>query len=902
MRKLVILFGLLLSFSLIAQEDDKKWTIDHIINTKYVGSVNFSPDGNTMVWTKRRGLKDKDKFINDIYLTRLDLVEDGLPRTFRLTNSDDNDYSPIFSRNGEDIYFLSSRDKGKKLWKMSIFGGEPIKVKDFPNGIGSLKWLNDNTLLYTAHDGKTLYDEINEKDNTDVIEDSVHRKITKVFAFNLEKKTSKRLTNNTHPISSFSVSKNGRYIVAELSMSMHYRIDGKPKPQVHLYDLQAGSDKLILKDYHEPRGYRFTEDNTGFYFSAETSEDEVWKYAGKTELYYYDLDDGTSSKVALQWDNGIGGGYAVSGNDVIASLANGAYRTLAFYKKSGDSWTKQVIDLGIMNDHVRLLGLSENGSRMAFQYSTASKIPEFRVVDFSKRKKDVQIRNNREFVKLNKNLKELPITKSEVYKWIGANNEEVNGMLYYPENYEPGKQYPLMLSIHGGPTGVDSDAWSERWSTYPQILAQRGAFVLKPNYHGSSNHGREFAESISSGVYYDLEEIDIINGINSLNDKGMIDMDMLGVMGWSNGAILATMLTVRYPEMFKVCAAGAGDVNWTSDYGTCGFGVIFDEYYLGGAPWDDVDGKTYNEKYIIKSPLFEIEKIKTPTIIFHGSEDRSVPRDQGWEYYRGLQQVGKAPVRFLWFPGQPHGLQKITHQKRKMKEELAWIDTYLFKTYKPENESFKKESPLGNAITLSDYAMKSDGLYGKVLNNKLIPQTTEVKNDSIAIGVFEVTNAQVKALVSSHNYDAGMENHPAVGMSQEQINNYITVLNAHADKNYRLPNAAEAKALHKNAGKVAENENTLKYWAGYDLTQSDVNGLLAKVDESNASLLFAVGKFKYTKLGSAKVYDLGGNAAEFYNDNGQLKSYGYSAYDFFDKTAMESKTDVKYCGFRLILD
>ena len=191
------------------------------------------------------------------------------------------------------------------------------------------------------------------------------------------------------------------------------------------------------------------------------------------------------------------------------------------------------------------------------------------------------------------------------------------------------------------------------------------------------------------------------------------------------------MLTLRYPDMFKFAAPGAGDVNWTSDYGTCRFGVSFDQTYFGGAPWDDMNGKTYNENYILKSPLFEIEKIKTPTIIFHGSEDRAVPRDQGWEYYRGLQQVGKTPVRFLWFPGQPHGLGKITHQMRKMEEELKWIDEYLFNKKPSKNESFKKESPLAKLLAVEKVKSTESGAFGVLSNGILIPETVVVKKDSI---------------------------------------------------------------------------------------------------------------------------------------------------------------------------
>ena len=383
----------------------------------------------------------------------------------------------------------------------------------------------------------------------------------------------------------------------------------------------------------------------------------------------------------------------------------------------------------------------------------------------------------------------------------------------------------------------------------------------------------------------------------------MVDMAKLGAMGWSNGAILTTMLTLRYPDMFKVAAAGAGDVNWTSDYGTCAFGVTFDQSYFGGAPWDDVNGKTYNETYIIKSPLFEIEKIKTPTIIFHGSEDRAVPRDQGWEYYRGLQQVGIAPVRFLWFPGQPHGLQKITHQKRKMKEELIWFDTYLFNTYEPENEALKKESPLANILDLQEHAIMHEGLFGIWQDGLLLPQTVAVGEDSIRIGMFEMTNAQVVTLLPGYSYPVGQDNYPATGLSREEIDRCLATLSRHDGKTYRLPNAAEARALHKKALKVAGKENTLNYWAGYELTLTDAERLQEKLATDKVSLMMTAGRFKPVKLApGARVYDLGGNAAEYYTAGGRLKTYGYSAYDFADEFNPDTTASPAHTGFRVVVE
>ncbi|MEJ2585222.1 MAG: prolyl oligopeptidase family serine peptidase, partial [Robiginitalea sp.] len=863
-----------------------------------VSNPEFSEDGSKVVWTQRKGLKKEDKFVNHLYLARLNEA-DKKPKVVQLTRSEESESNPVFSENGESLYFQSTRDKGKKLWKLSFFGGEPEEIHEFENGISSAKRLNDHQLLFISGEGKTLYDITYEKDNTTIVEDTAHWSPRRIFSFDLKSKEVTRITENAYRISSFSVSRDGAYLVYQEITSPDYGVDGNPKPNYVLLNLKTGETSKILTGMQSPRGFKFTRDGKGFYFTAETSSDPEWNGAGISELYYYELATGGYTKVPLEWENGLSGEFFLNGGDVIAQLANGPLRKVRYYEKNGDSWKWKDFELGEQQEHVVIQAFHAKTGQVIYQHSTASQLPEYYLAKIKVDRRAVSLEDPKILTSLNDQLKKKRIAKSEILYWEGARGDTVNGILYYPKDYQAGKKYPLILSIHGGPTGVDRDQWSERWSTYPQIYTDKGAFVLKPNYHGSGAHNQEFIESIKNGNYYSLEQVDLYNGIMHLQEKGLVDMDKLGLMGWSNGAILTTWMTLKYPDMFKVAAPGAGDINWTSDYGTCRFGVTFDQSYFGGAPWDDTGGKHYNEWYIENSPIFEIEKIKTPTIIFHGSEDRSVPRDQGWEYYRGLQQVGQAPVKFLWFPGQPHGLRKITHQLRKMKEEIAWIDTYLFGEKEKENEAFKKDSPLASMISLQK-AITSEGLIGEIKSNILIPSVVSLGKDSIAIGTHEVTLAQYHAF-TGNTIDRLHANEPITGLSQSEMEAYLGWLSQKTGNTYRLPNEAEAKNLHKTGRKNFKEQNNLNHWAGYDLVSLDVPGLRKKLEELRVSLIKNVGSHPGVKLKEkVLLFDLGGNAAEYYKAGDGLKTYDYSAYDFVDPGAAESTSQSVHTGFRVI--
>src|SRR5262249_40384728 len=155
-----------------------------------------------------------------------------------------------------------------------------------------------------------------------------------------------------------------------------------------------------------------------------------------------------------------------------------------------------------------------------------------------------------------------------------------------------------------------------------------------------SRYGLKWLESIAGGRYCEAELDDIEKGVDALIARGLVDPDRLGLQGWSNGAILTNALVTRTTR-YKAAVAGAGTIEYVRDWASCKFGEAFDRYYLGKSPFEDL------RLYILKSPFYRLDRVTTPTLILFGAEDRVVHPQQGWLQYRGLQQLGKAPVRFV---------------------------------------------------------------------------------------------------------------------------------------------------------------------------------------------------------------------------------------------------------------
>jgi dipeptidyl aminopeptidase/acylaminoacyl peptidase len=884
-----------------ATRQETKWTVEDVIAPEDAEQFRISPDCQWVVWVKHVPDTDKDEMVSNLYLSSL-----REKKEIQLTRGPNNDFNPRWSPDGRLIAFISDRPLPKppskeapppgelsktQIWLINPFGGEPWPLTRSERSVKDLGWIDGENLLIAAEEDPSLYERNlkEKKDDSRAVDDAVHTPPVRLFKISVKTLEVKRLTNNQDWIQALEVSPDGKRAVAVHDRSLSYEFDERIKPVTYLYDTATGEGKPVFADGQViPSQIRWAADSQGFYAVTPYSTHPIYHEAYVNQLYYYSVAQGQRVKVDLGWNDELGvdteAAYAPTPDGFVALLAAGAWFKPARYTRQGDHWHRTWLE-GEHARNISDLEAARDGQTLIYHTSTASQPGQW----YHAQLQGATLTAPVPLTELNPGFDKKVTARTEVIRWKGSLDEEVEGIVYYPQSYEAGKKYPLVLMIHGGPLGADMDSWGDSWDYPANLYTQRGAFVLKPNYHGSSNYGLKWAESIGGGKYYDLEVPDIEKGVDELIARGWIDPERLATLGWSNGAILTIALTVKATR-YKVASAGAGDVEQASDWAYADDGAAFDNYYFGAAPFEDP------ELYIRKSPVFEFKKVHTPTIIFSGSEDRSVGHVQAWEHFRTLQYLGQTDTRFIVLPGEPHGLRKLSHRRRKVEEELAWFDRYLFKPPSTSLEAVKDDSPLAEQLK-RQRIKRVGGNYGVAVKSILAPET--VRYQGLEIGRFEVTRAQYAAFDKNYKIEPRTENYPANGISFEQAQAYCAWLSKLAGGTYRLGSENEMEPLLKTA---KGPENTLDYWAGYKPNPDDTLRLRAKVQElkGDAPLLKEVGSFK--GIGEDElVFDLGGNVAEWaVGKDGKGKPLGGSADQPADPKSQESVPAPAYIGFRVV--
>jgi dipeptidyl aminopeptidase/acylaminoacyl peptidase len=652
MRIIYIVFLALLS-NLCFSQKNASVSFEKWISLKNVNSPVISPDGKTLIYSVSSTDWTNNSYDNEIWMSR----EGGEP--FQLTRTTKGGSSAAqFSPDGRFVTFLADRGDKNQLYIILVNGGEALPISKDEDGIGNYKWSPDGTqIVYSKTDADTRKDKaMKERFGAYGVEGEEYKQTHLwLLNFNIDSvkiPVAKRLTEGNFNVSGFDWSPDGKSII--LNRQRDPLINSGISTDIVSINL---SDKKITPLISNPTAdffIRWNPEGTAFVYTS-TVNDSLTQFYKNNRLFIYDIAMKKSTEIATDIDEN---------KSVVDWNTKGLFVSALEKTKSKiytvDTKTGKSKSVNIPLDLIGTISFSKNSDMIAVLGRKHDGLNEVYLGRLSDPLK--MISNNTAQV-ANWNT---PI--NEVIQWKSKDGASIEGILLKPKNFDPQKKYPLLVVIHGGPTGTDFPELAPG-TVYPIMhWVEKGAVVLRVNYRGSAGYGEKFrslnVRNLGVGDMWD-----VMSGIDYLNSKGFIDTSRMGSMGWSQGGYISAFLTTN-TNIFKAISVGAGISNWVTYYVSTDI-TPFTRQYLEATPWSNMD------IYLKTSPMTNINKASTPTLIQHGEFDKRVPIPNAYELYRGLQDRG-IPSKLVVYKGFGHGINKPKERLAAVWHNWQWFNKYIF--------------------------------------------------------------------------------------------------------------------------------------------------------------------------------------------------------------------------------
>ncbi len=278
------------------------------------------------------------------------------------------------------------------------------------------------------------------------------------------------------------------------------------------------------------------------------------------------------------------------------------------------------------------------GKRVAYVSTSMAKPTELFVAD-------ADGRNERRLTSFNDKLaSEVAFSDAERFTYKSVDGMEIEGWLMKPYGYQPGKKYPVVLYIHGGPHSQYGEGWFDEF----QNLAGQGMFVLFTNPRGSSGYGADFTYA-SRGDWGGKDYEDLMRATDLAAQRPDVDSTRMGVTGGSYGGFMTAWITTK-TNRFKAAETDRMISEWTYWYGASDAqGLTEFEFY--GKPWDNF------RMYDGLSPIRYVSHVRTPTLMVQSEEDFRTPMGNAELWFQALKKQN-VPVELVRYPRSTHELSR----------------------------------------------------------------------------------------------------------------------------------------------------------------------------------------------------------------------------------------------------
>ncbi|MFC2158930.1 prolyl oligopeptidase family serine peptidase [Acidobacteriota bacterium] len=655
MKKTITILSIILFITATAAAEKRPMTTDDALNIVRVGGAQITPDGQWVLYSKSELDWSKNKSETKYYMVS---TEGG--QAFQYIGQAGGS-SFQFSPDGKYLTFRRTVEQKGQLFIMPTSGGEAVQLTKHKESVGSYLWSKDSTkIFFTANKPRTKEEEKNIKAGDDVIfvDEGPNGQNTGrwrfVYMFDIETKKETPVLEEDILLGGFDVSQDGKRLVFTAQFS-NRRND---RNKTEIYMLTVGEKtKVRLTENQSPEGsVVWSPDGKSIAFTA--ADDKVWLNRNN-KIWILDPDTKEYRLLSGGFEGSCGGlAWTPDSKSILFNGQQGANSNV--FKI--DANTGNIKKLTDVQGVLRVSSFSKDLSKIAYTFSDFDS-PTDVYVTSTEEFKPVRLTDANPWIE-----KEILLADMKLIQWKSKKGFEIEGILHLPSGYQKGTPVPLILNIHGGPAGSFTNSFRASYHVYAGL----GYASLSPNVRGSSGYTDKLREGntvaqgdgIGMGDYWDL-----INGIDLVIKEGYADPNKLGLRGWSYGGILGGW-TISHTDRFKAASIGAGVYDWTSEYGP-GFNYDVRLWHIGGTPWENPEG--YREQ----STLTHVKNITTPTLLIHGMRDTTDTEGQSMMLFTAIKDIGKAPVRYMRVPREPHGFREPHHQRIRDIEEIKWMQKHV---------------------------------------------------------------------------------------------------------------------------------------------------------------------------------------------------------------------------------